>query len=150
MCQPSPDIQSFQSPFSTEIIEDLKSVLSSIFGSVNPEKLQWKFEHMDGYLLMAYRENKPVGCKLGYRRNHNTFHSWLGGVLESHRRQGIGKQLMKRQHKWCRNQGFDVITTATKNEWTPMTIFNLQNGFRISGTRTTDSGEVKILMAKTL
>ena len=57
---------------------------------------------------------------------------------------------MVRQHAWCREQGYSVVSTRTKNKWRNMLILNLRYGFDIIGTYTDDQGEPKIILTKTL
>lgn len=101
-------------------------------------------------ILLASDEARVVGYKIGYEERGKEFYSWLGGVDSSYRGQGIASQLMARQHAWCREQGYTVVSTRTKNKWRNMLILNLRHGFDIIGTYTDDQGEPKIILTKTL
>lgn len=50
-----------------------------------------------------------VGFKMGYERKKNQFNSWVGGVLPNQRGRGIGSELMRRQHEWCRLNGYQTM-----------------------------------------
>lgn len=83
---------------------------------------------------LALIDKQVVGCKLGYERKPGHFYSWLGGVHPSQRGRGIAAELMRQQHKWCRQQGYHTIRTQTYNQWRDMLILNLRHGFDIIGT----------------
>lgn len=83
---------------------------------------------------LAFANEKLVGCKLGYERKPGHYYSWLGGIQPDCRRQGIARELMRRQHAWCRQQHYHWLRTQTYNRWRPMLILNLQEGFDVIGT----------------
>lgn len=90
-------------------------------------------------ILLALSEQKLVGYKIGYEEKSSRFYSWLGGVDVAWRGTGIASELMRKQHEWCRDEGYNVIRTQTKNSWRDMLILNLRHGFDIIGT-TVDAG----------
>ena len=92
----------------------------------------------------------PVGFKLGFHERTHDFESWRGGVLETERRQGIGEELLRRQHAWVQEQGFRIITTTTDNKNVPMLILNLRNGFEIVGSFMDRGEHLKVLLHKGL
>jgi predicted GNAT superfamily acetyltransferase len=100
--------------------------------------------------FVAKENERVVGFKLGYERKGKHFYSWLGGVDEAYRGQGIANELMKRQHEWCRENGFRTIRTHTKNKWKHMLILNLKHRFDVIGTYTDNRGEPKIILEKKL
>ena len=91
-----------------------------------------------------------VGYKIGYEDKTERFYSWLGGVNLEYRGQGIASELMGRQHAWCREHGYSVVRTQTKNKWRDMLILNLRHGFDIVGVYTDEKGEPKIILEKQL
>jgi len=99
-------------------------------------------------ILVAIENDQVVGYKIGYQDRKTRFYSWLGGVYTEYRSQGIASELMLRQHEWCKNQGYSVIRTQTKNTWRSMLILNLRHGFDIIGTYTDEKGEPKIILEK--
>lgn len=99
--------------------------------------------------VMAWRDQDPVGFKLGYERTHEEFYSWLGGVHPDFRRCGIANELLVLQHDWCRRNGYRSVSTEALNHNRAMLKLNLQHGFLIVGTRTDDRG-LKVLLARDL
>ena len=84
--------------------------------------------------LATAADGQLIGCKLGYERKPGHYYSWLGGVLPAHRGQGVAAELMRRQHQWCREQGYQRVRTHTYNRWRSMLLLNLRHGFDIIGT----------------
>lgn len=99
---------------------------------------------------LAKDGDRVIGYKVGYALNREQFYSWLGGVDESYRHQGIARGLMERQHGYAREHSYKVIRTHTKNKWRNMLLLNIQSGFDIIGTYTDDTGEPKIILEKKL
>lgn len=83
---------------------------------------------------LALDQDQVVGCKLGYEQKPGHFYSWLGCVSPSCRGQGIAAELMRRQHDWCREQGYHTVRTHTYNQWRAMLVLNIRSGFDIIGT----------------
>jgi predicted GNAT superfamily acetyltransferase len=91
-----------------------------------------------------------VGYKIGYSLNREQFYSWLGGVDELRRNQGIAAELLIRQHDFARTSGYRTIQTRTKNKWRNMLLLNIKKGFDVIGTYTDSDGEPKIILEKKL
>lgn len=112
---------------------------SLIFGNptVTAEKIE-RICEVPHLLLVAVEKSdhkKPVGFKLGYgvaRPEH--FHSWLGGVIPSYRRQGIGMQLLLEQEKWARKKGFKTIGFNTFAQFPEMQALGRKAGYRLVRT----------------
>lgn len=121
----------------------------SIFSSQSPESVASELVVRPKYLILVAMENDSVvGYKIGYQDRQTRFYSWLGGVYPEYRERGIGSELMRRQHAWCIEQGYDVVRTHTKNKWRSMLILNLRHGFDVIGTFTDEKGEPKIILEK--
>ncbi|WP_323744667.1 GNAT family N-acetyltransferase [Thermaerobacillus caldiproteolyticus] len=101
-------------------------------------------------VLLALDGEKVIGFKMGYEQEKGEFYSWIGGVDSAYRQIGIGSTLMKMQHDWLKERGYQVVTTKTKNKWRHMLILNLRHGFDIIGTYTDEKGEPKIILKKLL
>ena len=86
------------------------------------------------HLCLAYAGEQLVGYKLGRSYDPRSFESWHGGVHPNFRRQGIARELPKRQESWCRRHNFKFITTLTAHDNAPILIINLHQGFTIAGT----------------
>ncbi len=95
-------------------------------------------------------EGIVVAFKIGYEEKKHRFYSWLGGVLPSFRGQGIARELMSRQHQWCKENGYKVLRTKTLNKWKAMLILNLKSGFDIIGTYIDGKGQTKLILQKEL
>ncbi len=71
------------------------------------------------------------------------FYSWLGGVDPVYRGLGIASQLMTTQHSWSRKKGYAKVQTKTQNRFRSMLILNLNHGFEVIGTHTSDEGALR-------
>jgi predicted GNAT superfamily acetyltransferase len=101
-------------------------------------------------VLLAWEGDACVGVKMGYRRSETTFYSWLGGVLQGARGQGVARRLMLAQHEWVAHQGYGYVTTETYNRYRGMLLLNVKMGFDVVGTQTDTKGETKIMLRKPL
>lgn len=120
-----------------------------IFGLSSTESVFRKAQDRKRSLLCVAHVNKDMaGFKLGYESDPGKFYSWIGGVKDDYRKQGIASALMKAQHDWCVQQGFERVQTRTKNVWREMLILNLRHGFDVIGTFTDDKGEPKLILEK--
>jgi hypothetical protein len=91
-----------------------------------------------------------AAVKLGYERNRGTFNSWMGGVGQAFRGQGLAQTLMAKQHDWAKSQGFEGVETATRQTNQAMGIINLKSGFVVAGLDVVPGKEIKIIFYKTL
>jgi GNAT superfamily N-acetyltransferase len=83
-------------------------------------------------ILIAEVDGKAVGFKIGYERDSaEVFYSWLGGVLDSHRRMGIATKLADEQERWAKNHGYHKVYFKTRNRFSKMIHFGLNRGFKI-------------------
>ncbi|MCL6625712.1 GNAT family N-acetyltransferase [Alicyclobacillus shizuokensis] len=123
----------------------------SIFTEQDSDTISMELQRKSRFLiLLAVNQGEVVGYKVGYEDRTQRFYSWLGGVYPEYRGRGIASELMRRQHEWCRERGYRVIRTQTKNKWRDMLILNLRHGFDIVGTYTDEKGEPKIILEKKL
>ena len=104
----------------------------------------------DLIISLCYLKDELVGFKLGYRYDTTTFYSWVGGVLSSFRKQGIGQQLMKLQHLSAKEKGYEKVRTKSMNRFKPMMILNLKSGFDIVKIYTNNSRQTKVIFEKSL
>ncbi len=88
---------------------------------------------------IAYDDEKMIAFKLGYEHSPEAFYSWLGGVLPEYRHQGLGAELLQRQHQKVKDWGYKSIRTYSRNRFVHMMILNIKNGFRIVGTQYRES-----------
>ncbi|HET7578784.1 MAG TPA: GNAT family N-acetyltransferase [Bacillales bacterium] len=131
---------------------DLKEILAFYQDIFRPEAnfLEEMKTKRNLVTFVALVDGDMVGFKMGYDRKENHFYSWLGGVSDFYRGQGVASELMKQQHQWCREAGYHAIRTHTKNKWKAMLILNLRHGFDVIGTYTYVKGEPKIILEKRL
>lgn len=122
---------------------------AQIFGEPNTHSVFRKaHDRKRSLLCVAHDGHEVAGFKLGYESDPGKFYSWIGGVKDKFRNQGIASALMKAQHEWIARQGYDRVQTRTKNKWRDMLILNLRHGFDVIGTYTDDKGEPKIILEK--
>lgn len=102
------------------------------------------------FVVAGFDGNELAGFKMGYETSPEDFYSWLGAVVPEYRKQGIGGELMRRQHEWCKQQGYKRVTTRTTNQWRNMLILNLRHGFDIVDIVLNHYGEERIVLVKQL
>ncbi|WP_233569514.1 GNAT family N-acetyltransferase [Planomicrobium sp. Y74] len=130
-----------------DLLNGLVSLHTKIFGS--SDDLAGRMDEKPKlHIDLALDGDRVIGYKVGYALNREQFYSWLGGVDESYRHQGIARGLMERQHEYARQESYNAIRTHTKNKWRNMLLLNIQSGFDIIGTYTDDTGEPKIILEK--
>lgn len=101
-------------------------------------------------ILVAYDAEIPVGFKVGYARD-DYFYSWMGGVLPTHRRLGVARQLAEAQEAWARQREYNRLVFKTRNEHKKMLLFALGRGFDIIGFQESERIEThRILLQKWL
>lgn len=138
---------------SDQVIDAMAGLISKNFGDQWPEpnfreRVRAKTKPM---AVLALSEEIPVGFKLGHEKYQGAFYSWLGCVQSEHRRKGIARALLKQQHQWCKERGYEKVLTRSRNTFPGMMILNIQEGFRVTGTEM-DGGEpaLSILFSKSL
>ncbi|RWR05283.1 GNAT family N-acetyltransferase [Siminovitchia fortis] len=132
-----------------EILNGILRLHKRVFGHSN--HLIERMESKPGLLIIvAMHGEKVIGFKIGYKLDDEKFYSWLGGVDEKYRGNGIAAKLMELQHHNLRENGFSIVQTKTKNKWRNMLILNIKSGFDVIGTYTDERGEPKIILQKKL
>lgn len=134
---------------SKEVLDDLLTLYSSIFEDAIIEFFMERISSKEDVVsIIAYINQVPVGFKIGYRYNENTFYSWVGGVLPKYRKQGIAKRLAETQEIVVKEKGYTKLRTKSMNRFKPMLILNLKNGFDIVQVYTNEKGQQKIVFEK--
>jgi predicted GNAT superfamily acetyltransferase len=134
-----------------QILENIAEFYQSIFAATDLEKLYNRINSsVNLFAVLAFSESEIVGFKLGYEIDSEKFYSWLGGVKSEYRKHGIAQELMNRQHSWCKENGFKVVQTKTKNSFKPMLILNIKNGFEVVELQRNERNEIKIVLEKEL
>ena len=120
------------------LLNTLLDLLAGVFSNqTRPEiaaELTYQQARMPILTGLAIDDERVIGCKLGYERKPNHFYSWLGCVDPTYRGRGIAAELMRQQHDWCQQNGYQTIRTQTYNQWREMLVLNIQAGFDIIGT----------------
>jgi len=130
-------------------LHQLQAIHAQVFNGehLKLEKLEGKKELL---CFFAVEKDKIVGFKLGYTHPDGVFYSWLGGVHEKMRGQGIASQLMRHQHEKVQALGFKKVRTYGRNERKAMLVTNIKHGFDIISTFEDDKGRHKIVFEKLL
>jgi predicted GNAT superfamily acetyltransferase len=119
------DYQLYGAPLEPELLERIRPVYVACFGEPPPADFVSRVNERTGSMLqLALVDGEVVGYKLGYRRSPEVFYSWLGGVLPEYRRRGIARELLQRQHAWCRSQSYRRVRTDTTNTFKDMLLLN--------------------------
>ena len=146
------EYRSIEGPLSAAVIGRVADLNEGLFGfGETATQLAGFFESRRRLLLcLALHNGDLVGFKVGFEAQPRTFESWRGGVHEDARRNGVARELMRMQHVWCQEKGFQVIKTTTSSDNVPMLIVNLQSGFEIVGSFVNRHKRLKILQEKWL
>lgn len=135
-------------------IEEVHSVSFNIPEFINPHPIETYHKRLKNtnYLVLgAFDGVIPIGFKVGYGLNEDTFYSWMGAVLTDYRRQNIAKQLAQTQEKWAKENGYKKIRFKTRNKLRSMILFAIKNDFNIIEIETKEEiGENRIIMEKFL
>lgn len=136
---------------SAEEKEIILSIGQKSFPEFDEVKLSRKLnETVQPFLLIAYDVDKPVGFKLGFKHDTDTFNSWLGGVLPEYQKLGIASELMTKQHNWAKTNSYKKLITKSKNKFRHMINLNLKHGFEIVGIEKEMMGAITVLFQKSL
>ena len=86
------------------------------------------------YLALIYETGgADVAFKLGYPLGTRVFYSWLGGVLQGYRGQGIAEKLLKFQEVQVIKSGCTRLEVKSKNRFPAMMCLLLKNDYMING-----------------
>jgi len=104
---------------------------------------QSEFEHRlsqaSAIILIAERDGAALGFKVGFDRYADgSFYSWLGGVVQDARREGIAQALLLEQERRVVAAGFDRVYVKTRNRFVDMLKLLLANGYGIVGVKLPD------------
>jgi predicted GNAT superfamily acetyltransferase len=135
----------------TKIYQDIVNLYSEIFKDADLEFFKQRIiEHPKLCSVLAYENDNLIGFKIGYPYSEDTFYSWIGGIIPRFRQQGIATQLTILQEDFVRSKGFFKLRTKSMNQYKPMMVLNLKNGFDITKIYTNSKGQTKIVFEKLL
>ncbi len=87
-----------------------------------------------GLSLGAYDDDQLVGIAISEKREWNsTLWVWEFAIAESHRRQGLGRQLMERVSQAAKTEGMLIVVCETQNTNAPAIDFYRSIGFEVDG-----------------
>jgi predicted GNAT superfamily acetyltransferase len=142
-------IKTIQGIPSNKVLNELLILYASVFEDAIVDFFMERISTKEDVVsIIAYKNEVPVGFKIGYRYNESTFYSWVGGVLLNHRKEGIAKQLAAIQESIAKEKGYTKLRTKSMNRFKPMLILNLKNGFDIVQVYTNQKGQQKIVFEK--
>ncbi|MCJ8276801.1 MAG: GNAT family N-acetyltransferase [Bdellovibrionales bacterium] len=145
-----PTIQVY-TEISSELFETIMDLDEAIFEtSFAREKIRQRLEGKETLTYLAFDGDQPVGMKLGYQLDDETFMSWMGGILPSYRGLGLAQEMMSLQHQELKEMGYKKVQTKTQNRFMSMLILNLKSGFEIIDTYKGDDDQLRIVLEKTL
>jgi GNAT superfamily N-acetyltransferase len=102
-------------------------------------------------LLVAMREQDPVGFFAGFELKPSMFFAWLYGVVPDQRREGIASQLVDAVHGWAVEQGYETMRFECHNQHRPMLHLAIARDYDIVGIRWDgDRGENLVIFEKSL
>ncbi len=119
----------FIQPVGIQELDTIRKLNVTIF---NEERVINTFDRDDLLILVALKGEQPIGFKIGYRLDEETFYSAKGGVLKIHRRKGIARKMLYDMIERVRSQGFTRFAFDTfPNKHPGMTILGLEEGFNV-------------------
>jgi predicted GNAT superfamily acetyltransferase len=131
--------------------QELAILYTTLFKDADLEFFKQRINgQLKALYVLAYSAKILIEFKIGYPYNKHTFYSWVGGVHPKFRKQGIAKQLAKLQENYAKNKGFTKLRTKSMNQFKPMMILNLKNGFDIVNIYTNTKRQTKIVFEKLL
>ena len=72
--------------------------------------------HTQNYVVGAYREDRLIGCTVGFfgsrspARSPNSLYSFISGVDQAQSNRGIGYAMKRHQRTWALERGIEMIT----------------------------------------
>jgi len=103
-------------------------------------------------ILVAYKNNKPVGYVLAYDRDKDgSLYCWMAGVMPKYRRLGMLKLLMEHLEIYAKKHNYQSLKVKTRNTWRGMLAYLINSGYNIIEATATDKVEQnRILFIKEL
>ncbi|MRX72062.1 GNAT family N-acetyltransferase [Bacillus lacus] len=131
------------------LLEGILELHKDIFGTSDDliDKMTSKPQLL---VITAMDGKKVIGYKIGYEIDCNKFYSWVGGVDTNYRKYGVASMLMKKQHQYLKENGYNVVQTKTMNKWRSMLVLNIKKGFDVIDTYKDERGLHKIVLEKNL
>jgi ribosomal protein S18 acetylase RimI-like enzyme len=139
-----------EAPFSDAQIAELSRLALEVFPTLDEADSAWRLAHLpDVSCFEARQGDRLVGFKTGYAVTSKRFYSWLGGVHPDFRRRGIAGELMRRQHLWLSERGYQEVETRVDASNEVMAWLNMAVGYSAIGAIDVD-GEARLICRKRL
>ena len=132
---PAPSIARTAAPLTTERVgldrfDEVRALNETIFGE---SRVIHRLDRDDLTVLVARRDGRAVGFKVGYGESRTTFYSAKGGVLPEARRQGVARALLAAMEAEARRLGYERFAFDTfPNKHAGMTVLGLAAGFTVT------------------
>lgn len=134
-----------------EDIETLLALYTKVFEDAKPDFFIERIKTKQHILsIIAFENSIPVGFKIGYTYNKVTYYSWIGGVVQLSRKNGIATRMLEIQEQWVVRNGYSILRTKSMNRFKPMLLLNIKNGFDIVNVYTNTKNQTKIIFEKKL
>lgn len=123
-------VSEFKNPYARDVLEDRLTKTALI--------------------LVAEADGELAGFKCGYPSDEfpGAFYSWLGGVVEKHRKKGVALKLLKEMEARCKENAYELLVFKTLNEHKNMLLFAIKNGFEIDQVRDSPKDDRKRIILK--
>ena len=110
--------------------DDVRALNAAIFGE---SRVIHRLDRDDLLILLAQRDGRAVGFKVGYAESPSTFYSAKGGVLPEERRHGVARTLLAAMQAEARRMGYARFAFDTfPNKHPGMTVLGLAAGFTVT------------------
>ena len=110
--------------------DDVRALNTVIFGE---SRVIHRLDRDDLLILLARRDGRAVGFKVGYAESASTFYSAKGGVLPEERRHGVARTLLAAMQAEARRMGYARFAFDTfPNKHPGMTVLGLAAGFTVT------------------
>lgn len=139
-------------------LERLPEPLHKHWESTQDDLERYQQVVQSGYSLGAYLDRQQVGIAIAEERRWNrSLWIWEFYVAETHRRMGVGRQLMNHLADLARKAGLRIMSAETQNTNVPAIRFYRALGFEVDAldlsyytNHDADSGEVAVFMKRKL
>ena len=110
-----------------------------------------RMEAHQALTVLAEVDGLPVGFAIAYEEPQDCWLHWRSGVLGSHRRRGIGRDILRAQIAAGTQRGLRRMRYAAPNSSHEMIILGMTEGFQIVGSEADrERGETVVWMERVL
>ena len=128
--------------------------LDDFYETPSIEEASDRIGYAQSLALLAKLDGEIVGCKLGYalpdENGERVFYSWLGGVNQGCRKQGVASSLLDYQEQWLKTQGYTEVRVKSMNHYPNMLRFLIKKGYQVTGVEPGVPEKLKVHFSKKL